>query len=452
MRRQVQAGNVLETEVLGIGLGPANLSLAALNEPLEGKRVCFLEAAPSFRWHVGMMVPEGQLQVSFLKDLVTPVDPRSRFTFLNYQAEQGKLHRFMIACASSGTYREEFQRYYRWAASLIPGVHWGHAVERVEVVGDRFEVTARTADGMSLAHATTLVLGTGKQPYLPPFAVPLRGRSVMHSSDLMIVSPDIAGRDVLVVGGGQSGGEVVDYFLSGTSSLPASLTWLSKRPGFQPLDDSPFTNEWFFPGYVDHFYELSPDRRQSLLQTQRLASDGVSESTLRDIYRRLYYLDMTRPGQVRHRLRPACYVESLRPDGDRYVAVVQELDGTGYFDMSADVVVFCTGYRSDMPAYLADLNPQPHRDGGRLRIGRDYKLAWAGPEPLSIYVQNAAEHTHGIADPNLSLATWRSARIINSIYGRQVYDTEREQSTCQFGPARPSRRCVGGGRVSGLAR
>ncbi|MEV2241952.1 SidA/IucD/PvdA family monooxygenase [Micromonospora sp. NPDC049891] len=424
----------IDTDILGIGLGPANLSFGALHEPLDGRRACFLEAAPFFQWHAGMMVPEGQLQVSFLKDLVTTVDPTSRFTFLNYLAEQGKLHRFLIACATSGTYREEFEKYYRWSAERLSGVRWGHAVERVEVVGDRFEATVRTTTGAVRASASTLVLGTGKQPYLPPFAAELRGRRVLHSSDLMVGALDVAGKDVLVVGGGQSGGEVVDYLLSDTDGLPASLTWLSKRSGFQPLDDSPFTNEWFFPGYVDHFYALPRDRRESLLRTHRLASDGISESTLRDIYRRLYYLDMVREGQVRHHLRTACHVEALRPDGDRYVALVKELDGTGQFEVPAHVIVFCTGYRGGTPAYLAGLDPQPRRDGGQLRIGRDYRLDWGGPEPLSIYVQNAAEHTHGIADPNLSLAAWRSARIINSIYGRQVYDTEREQSTSQFGP------------------
>ncbi|WP_410643347.1 SidA/IucD/PvdA family monooxygenase [Amycolatopsis sp. lyj-346] len=427
---------VIDTDVLGIGLGPANLSFGALHEPLDGKRVCFVEAAPFFQWHAGMMVPEGQLQASFLKDLVTPVDPTNRFTFLNYLTEQGRLHRFLIACAGTGAYREEFEKYYRWSAESLPGVRWGHAVERVELAGDRFRVTVRKSGGEELsAYASTLVLGTGKQPYLPPVAARLSGRRVLHSSRLLSGTLDIGGKDVLVVGGGQSGAEVVDYLLAGADGLPTSLTWLSKRSGFQPLDDSPFTNEWFFPGYVDHFYALPRESRESLLKKHRLASDGISESTLRDIYRRLYYLDLTRPGKVRHHLRPACHVEALRPDGDRFVALVKELDGTGHFEVPADVVVFCTGYRGGMPAYLAELDPQPSRDGDQLRIGRDYRLDWSGPEGLSIYVQNAAEHSHGIADPNLSLAAWRSARIINSIHGRQVYNTEREQSTSRFGPA-----------------
>jgi lysine N6-hydroxylase len=34
----------------------------------------------------------------------------------------------------------------------------------------------------------------------------------------------------------------------------------------------------------------------------------------------------------------------------------------------------------------------------------------------------------GVADPNLSLMAWRSAIIVNSLVGRQVYDVTGESS------------------------
>ncbi|HET8661472.1 MAG TPA: SidA/IucD/PvdA family monooxygenase [Micromonosporaceae bacterium] len=84
-------------DVVGAGLGPFNLSLAALVEPLPEIRARFFEAEASFRWHCGIMVPGAQLQVSFLKDLVTLVDPTSSFSFLNYLASEGRLYRFLVA-------------------------------------------------------------------------------------------------------------------------------------------------------------------------------------------------------------------------------------------------------------------------------------------------------------------------------------------------------------------
>ena len=42
-------------DVVGIGIGPFNLGLAALSEPL-GIDVLFLDRADEFRWHHGMML------------------------------------------------------------------------------------------------------------------------------------------------------------------------------------------------------------------------------------------------------------------------------------------------------------------------------------------------------------------------------------------------------------
>lgn len=88
-------------DVVGAGLGPFNLSLAALVEPLPEVRARFFEVPPSCQWHRGIMVPGANLQVSFLKDLVTLVDPTSAFSFLSYLASEGRLYRFLIAYSRS---------------------------------------------------------------------------------------------------------------------------------------------------------------------------------------------------------------------------------------------------------------------------------------------------------------------------------------------------------------
>ena len=42
-------------------------------------------------------------------------------------------------------------------------------------------------------------------------------------------------------------------------------------------------------------------------------------------------------------------------------------------------------------------------------------------DTCSIYIQNGARHSHGIADPNLSLLAYRSAVIANDIAGYFLY-------------------------------
>ena len=412
-------------DVVGAGLGPFNLSLAALVEPLSDVRTRFFEARPSFQWHSGLMVPGARLQVSYLKDLVTLVDPSSVFSFLSYLASEGRLYRFLIAHDDRCS-RQEFERYYQWAADQLKSVRWDHPVESVRLHDGAFEVTCARAEPVT---TTNVVVGSGRAPALPAFADRLRGQGVLHSSEVCLVRPELAGRDAVVVGAGQSGAEVVSYLLSGELGLPRSLTWISSRVGFLPIDDSPFTNEWFHPAYVDYFYDLPPERRRILLDRQRLASDGVSEPLLRTVYRQLYDLDVLTPGRLRHRLLACRRMIDVTRDGGRLAATVRNEDTGTVERFGADVMICATGYRSQFPTYLEPLRGRLVDTGGQFQVRRDYSLVWDGPPELGIYVQNAAKPTHGIADPNLSLAAWRSARIINSICGRNVYRVDDAEST-----------------------
>jgi lysine N6-hydroxylase len=82
-------------DFIGIGIGPFNLSIAALAEGLDGFSSLFLERKPHFSWHPGMMVPDCHMQTSFLKDLVSAVEPTNRHSFLNYLVQRKKFYRFL---------------------------------------------------------------------------------------------------------------------------------------------------------------------------------------------------------------------------------------------------------------------------------------------------------------------------------------------------------------------
>jgi hypothetical protein len=44
-----------------------------------------------------------------------------------------------------------------------------------------------------------------------------------------------------------------------------------------------------------------------------------------------------------------------------------------------------------------------------------------------VFVQNGARHSHGLADPNLSLTAWRAATIVNSLLRKEVYRLDPEE-------------------------
>jgi len=84
-------------DMAGIGIGPANLSLAALAQPKPSISAAFFERSSEFQWHAGMMVPEAKLQVHYLKDLVSLVDPSNPLSFLAYLAQKKQLLSFINA-------------------------------------------------------------------------------------------------------------------------------------------------------------------------------------------------------------------------------------------------------------------------------------------------------------------------------------------------------------------
>lgn len=415
-------------DFIGVGAGPSNLSLAALAQPVTDLSAAFLDAKPRFQWHPGIMLPGAELQVSFMKDLVTLVDPTSRYSFLNFLVEKGRVYRSLVANGTSVS-RLEFEQYYHWVAEQLPSIRWRRRVRSVALGDGVLEVHS---DGGECLMTRVLVLGTGKEPVVPDFAASLRGPRLLHSSELLTVRPKVAGQRVMVVGAGQSGAEVVNHLLSEDRQLPSELVWVSSREGFLPIDDSPFSNEWFAPAYVDHFHGLPEERRRTLLPRQRLASDGVSESLLRNIYRRLYLLDMLGGGRLRHHLVPCRRVVDVRRLAGALAVTLHDEDRGATQRCVVDTVVFCTGYRSAFPDFLEPLRDRLTDADGRLRVGADYSLDWDGPAGLRIYVQNFAESTHGIADPNLSLAAFRSARVLNSIATREIYRVDQAQATTDW--------------------
>jgi len=413
-------------DLAAIGAGPANLSLAALAAPLAELKVIVLERKRSFSWHPGNLFLGAGVTTAPLKDLVTLVDPTNPLSFLNFLAEDGRLYRSLIA-GRDGATRREFSEYFAWAAARCPSVRFGVEVAGVDHDGRHFILESEEGTW----RARNLVLGIGLSPSLPACTRPLLGSRVFHASRFLDEPREIAGRRVLVVGGGQSAAEVALHVLRDDASLPSRLTWVSNRHGFLPLDDSPFSNEWFNPRYTEYFHHLPARRRAELLQRQLLASDGANQSTLQAVYGRLYELDYFEGPTIEHDLLGGHELVALREGLHGDYEAVLECHDTGMRDVvRADTVILATGYRSQLPQLL---EPLAHRiatgNEGPYRVGPDYELEWDGPEGQRIFVQGAARNSHGIADPNLSLASWRSAVILNKVCGRRAYPVERGDIT-----------------------
>ncbi len=423
-------------DVAGIGAGPFNLAVAALlhRQPLNAR---FFEAKATHSWHPGMMLPQALLQTSYLKDLVTPVDPTNPYSFLSYLVDKRRFYAFVNAEQDAIT-RQEFADYLSWVAQRLDILQMDSPVDAVEDDGECFRLTVRGQD----VRARNLCVAAGKQPYIPPCCTELLSDNCFHALGIAQRHLDLCGKRVAVIGGGQTGAEIVLNVLDNVWGEPDALTWVSRRSNFLPLDESPFVNDWFTPDYARVFQQLPAAQRQRTLQEQKLASDGISPSTLKALYQRFYRLAHVESGRVDLALRPHRELSSLRFHGHYALEMRNGLsEQMEYLD--ADVLILCTGLTDALPTCLNPLVDVLERDAcGRPCLDQAFAAPWPGKQRRRVYLLNVARHSHGIAEPNLSLSAWRAACVVNDLLGRSHYDVGQADSPMQWTSQPSSERAV----------
>lgn len=272
-------------DFIGVGIGPFNLSIAALSHEAEGFSSQFFDSRPDFAWHPGMLVPDCHMQTMFLKDLVSAVAPTSPFSFVNYLVKRKKFYRFLTTELRTVS-RDEFSDYLRWAAEGMNNLKFNQTVERVDFDEQRKLFVVQTGQGETLAR--NICLGIGKQPHLPP-CVKTATPTCFHASEMSLRLPNLTGKRVTVVGGGQSGADLFLNAFRGAWGEVAEVNWVSRRNNFNALDEAAFANEYFTPEYVTGFVGLNEDARQKMLDEQKMTSDGITADSLLTIYRELYH-------------------------------------------------------------------------------------------------------------------------------------------------------------------
>ncbi|MFB7631554.1 lysine N(6)-hydroxylase/L-ornithine N(5)-oxygenase family protein [Streptomyces sp. NPDC056149] len=443
-------------DLAGIGIGPFNLSLAALAHPLTQLRTAFYDQHPAFHWHPGLLIDGTTLQVPFLADLVTLADPASPWTFLNYLKTRERLFPFYFA-ERFHIHRAEYDAYCRWVSENLPALHFGHHIDAVRWNHERhlFEVdfTQLDADGEAEAlgrtHARNLVLGIGTAPHIP---IPLRPLAdaptvpVIHSADYLDHRERLlAAEHLTVIGAGQSGAEI---FLDQLRARPEGrehLHWLARTPAFAPMEYSKLGLEQFTPDYTRYFHGLSERARDELLPAQWQLYKGIDHDTLAAIHDELYRrtLDGGWPNAV---LTPGVQVRTAGRVGTTKVELHLEHAQQGSRSrLTTDAVVLATGYRERrLDTLLAALDPYLRRDASeRPRIDEHHRLVLDPAITGSVYVQNAERHTHGAGAPDLGLAAWRSATILNSLTGNSPYTLPGRTAFTTFGLSQPQPRRSG---------
>ena len=417
-------------DVVGIGFGPSNLALAiALAEHGAGGgdtvTAHFLERQPRFGWHRGMLIDTATMQVSFLKDLVTLRNPASRFTFLNYLADKGRLVDF-VNHKTLFPLRVEFHDYFEWAAAKVADlVSYGSEVVSVSPVHEDgeiayFDVRATVGGETTLLRARNLVLGTGLRAKLPDGVV--ASDRIWHNSQLLHRVEALRGTDprrFVVIGAGQSAAEAAALL---HDEFPhAEVCTVFARYGYSPADDSAFANRIFDPEAVDSFYAASEPVKDRLMRYHGATNySAVDLDLIDELYRRRYQEKVL--GAERLRMFNVSRPAEIADLGGQARVTVESMTTGERTVLDADAVVCATGYLpADPTPLLGALAASCHRDDeGRLRVERDYRIVTDPDVRGGLYLQGGTEHTHGITSSLLSNTAVRVGEILTSIVERRT--------------------------------
>ncbi|HKN96322.1 MAG TPA: SidA/IucD/PvdA family monooxygenase [Pseudonocardiaceae bacterium] len=406
-----------EVGIVAVGAGPANLALAVALEELAPDELAantlLVEQHEDVAWQRGMLLPWTESQVSFLKDLVTLRNPRSQFSFVNYLYSVGRLDEF-INLGTATPYRLEISNYLRWVARSLTRVRvrYGQAVIGVQPCVESGMVTGwqvQFADGDQV-RCRDVVVGIGREPRVPQPFNALPPETVVHSAEFTTRLAKLdreRTRRIVVIGAAQSAAEML---WAAYQTFPdASCTMVMRSIGLQLYETSKFTNELFYPSFVDEFHGALPEARSQLLREMRRTNyAGLTPSMLDGLYRQIYQDRLS--GTERLSMIPMTdVVDAAMVDGDVVLTLRDRRTGR-HSTLACDLVLLGTGFRPQMPPMVRQLVAAV--GAPELKVDRNYRVLLPPEVTARCYVQGVNEETHGIADSLISVLAVRSAEIV----------------------------------------
>jgi lysine N6-hydroxylase len=413
-------------DFIGIGLGPFNLGLACLTEPIVELEGVFLDSKPHFEWHSGMFLDGAHLQTPFMSDLVTLADPTSPYSFLNYLKESGRLYSFYIR-ENFYPLRLEYDDYCRWAASKLSSVRFNTTVTEVSYEDEVYVVRTQAGEEFRARH---LVLGTGTPPYIPEACAGLGG-DFIHNSRYVQHKQELQRKDTItLVGSGQSAAEIYYDLLSEIDVHGYQLNWVTRSPRFFPLEYTKLTLEMTSPEYIDYFHALPEPTRYRLQTEQKGLFKGIDGELIDSIFDLLYQKKVGGGGPVPTRLLTNSSLDTATyRDGSYTLGLRQEEQGKEY-ELRSQGLILATGYKYTEPEFLKPVHDLLRYDSrGNFDVARNYAIDTTG---RGIFLQNAGVHTHSITSPDLGMGAYRNAYIIRELLGTEYYPVEKTIAFQEF--------------------
>ncbi|HSZ32845.1 MAG TPA: SidA/IucD/PvdA family monooxygenase [Puia sp.] len=417
-------------DIVGIGIGPFNLGLAALTHSIPILTTIFFEKQPAFNWHPGLLLPNARLQVPFFADLVTLADPTSPFTYMNFLKSKGMIFRFAIRENNFIT-RFEYNQYCQWVISQLPNLHFGMTCEAIHFNEEKnyYEIFVKEKVGHTFVfHGKKLVIGVGTVPSLPESIEGLDHPCIFHSTDYLFHKKVLlTKKNITLIGSGQSAAEIF-YDLLQFSNQFESISWFTRSEYIFPMDSSKFAFEMTSPDYIDYFYSLPEKIKQKILSNQNRLYKGVNKELIDAIYERLC-LNQIHKTDSNIKIYPNTEFDRLSTQNNILNCQFYHSTKEHFFEHETDAAIFATGYKYQIPEFLQPIRHLINwNENAFYKVNKNYSV----DNNNSIFVQNADLHSHGFNSGDLGLGPYRNTAILNAILGHEYFGVERNIAFHQF--------------------
>lgn len=420
-------------DYVGIGIGPFNLSLACMFDPVKELDGIFIDKGAQFNWHPGLLFDNARLQTPFMSDLVTLADPTSPFTFLNYIKEQGRLYSFYIR-ENFFLLRNEYNQYCQWAASKLSSLEYNTEVLNIEYDAMQgcyvLHAKSTTLGTLKTYRAKKLILGTGPLPHVPSCCEGLEG-DVIHASQYLYQKQHLqAKKSITVVGSGQSAAEIVLDLLQDIHHYDYELSWITRSPRYFPLEYTRLTLEMTSPEYVDYFYDLPVNKRETLNRDHVHLAKGINGDTINEIFDLLYARRVVKNVKVNLFTNSTLEKVTFNESSGQYEMEFLQWEEEKRYVHNTENLILSTGYAFHVPGYLEGIASRIRwNEQGQYDTHRYYTIDHQNEE---IFVQNAEHHTHGFVTPDLGMCCYRNSHIIRQLLGREYYPVETRIAFQEF--------------------
>jgi lysine N6-hydroxylase len=407
-------------DLIGIGIGPFNLGLAALAQTNTTLSSLFIDQNEGFNWHTGMMLKGAKLQVPFHADLVTLVDPRNKFSFLSYLQAKKRLFRFTIR-EEYFPLRSEYDDYCKWVADQLTNLRFNLRcldIDYNEAKGYYIVSCIKLPWGHNiLLKARRLVIGIGTSPYLPSF-IDKNFKGILHSSQYKFHKQELLdSQRITLIGSGQSAAEIFDDLLN-EGKTPY---WFTRSPRFFPMDYSKFALEMTSPDYIQHFYQLNANTKQKVLKEQAPLYRGINKELISGIYDKLYERDLSVKNEKHSFLFPNCALTDIKELNGWLNCSFLHQETMETIRHNTMHLIMATGYKYATPKFLHPIRDKIQwTSNGLFAVSANYHI----DREATLFVQNAEMHSHGYNTPDLGMGPYRNAIILNTILGKKQFSIE----------------------------